>query len=105
MPKLKKLLDTPTHLIEVPANAVINPQHYLSVISTQAFFRRLTASERASLRGQDHAVRDMKEDLDRGNTVELDQVVRDMLVDSGLFTPARIDELMVLGEAHEDRGR
>ncbi len=105
MAALQTLLDTPTHKIQVPASAVINPKNYLRRISTQAFFRRLTPPERAALRGNSPAVRDAKEDLDRANVVELDDTVRTLLADSGLFTSARIAELMIKGEAAEGKLR
>ena len=105
MNKLQTLLETPTHKVEVPANAIINPKNFLPCISTQAFFRRLTPQERAALRGNSMAVRDLKEDLDRGNVVELDEVVHQALTDSGLFTPERVEELMLKGESHEGKLR
>jgi len=105
MNKLQTLMETPTHKIEVPANAIINPKNFLPKISTQAFFRRLTPQERQSLRGNGAAIRDLKEDLDRGDLVELDDTVRQSLTDSGLFTPERVDELMILGESTEGKLR
>ena len=102
---LQTILETPTHKIEVHASGTVNPKNYLRSISTQAFFRRLTPQERASLRGNSNVVRDLKDDLDRGDVVELDDVVRQALEDSGLFTPARIDELMIKGEGHEGKLR
>jgi hypothetical protein len=105
MTALQTIMESPSHKIEVPAGAVINPKNHLLRINTQAFFRRLTPTERVALRGNSAAVRDAKEDLDRGNMVELDDVVRALLTDTGLFTPARIDELMIKGEGHEGRLR
>jgi hypothetical protein len=98
-------METPTHKIEVPAEAIINPKNHLLKISSQAFFRRLTSQERAALRGSATQVRDLKEDLDRANLIELDDVLRTLLTDSGLFTPERIEELMIKGEGHEGRLR
>ena len=63
-------------------------------IGTQEFFRRLTSQERQALRGTKAAVRDVKEDLDRGGVVELGDTVRDLLLASEIFTPERIDELL-----------
>ena len=103
--KMKTIMDNGTHKIEVLGTAVVNPKNFLRSISTQAFFRRLTPQERAALRGNSNAVRDAKEDLDRGDIVELDDTVRQSLTDSGLFTPERVEELMVKGEAHEGRVR
>ncbi len=101
MARLKTLMDTPTHKIEVPAEAVINPKFHLTTISVQAFFRRLTSQERASLRGSSAVVRDLKEDLDRGDVVEMDDVVRTLLIASGLFSSSRIEELLSKGQTSE----
>ncbi len=105
MKNLQTVFESPTHKIEVHASGIINPKNHLQAISTQAFFRRLTPQERQALRGNSQAVRDAKEDLDRGDVVELDEVVRTLLTDSGLFTPERVDELLLLGEAHEGKLR
>ncbi len=105
MNKLKTIMETPTHKVEIAADSIINPKNFLAKISTQAFFRRLSAPERAQLRGSTNVVRDLKEDLDRGNVVELDEVTRLGLIESGLFSAERVGELMVLGEAHEGRLR
>lgn len=98
---LQTVSETATHKVEVAASGTINPKHFLLTISTQAFFRRLTKPERAQLRGSSQGVRDAKEDLDRGSVVQLDESVRQLLVDSGIFSDTRIDELMVRGEGHE----
>lgn len=102
---LQTVMETPTHKVEVTASGTVNAKNHLLIISTQAFFRRLTPQERASLRSSSNVVRDAKEDLDRGDMVQLDEVVRTLLTDSELFTPERVDELMVLGEGHEGRLR
>ena len=98
---LQTIMESPTHKAETDASGTINAINHLRRISTQAFFRRLTPQERASLRGNSNVIRDLKDDLDRGDVVELDDVVRQALEDSGLFTPERLDELMVLGESAE----
>lgn len=101
----KVIFDNGTHKIEVAADAVINPTNYLTQISTQAFFRRLTKQERAALRGTTNSVRDLKEDVERGDVVELDEPLRQAIADSGLFTQERIEELLLKGESHEGRLR
>lgn len=81
------------------------PKHNLATITPQAFFRRLTPRERSALRptigGQ--KIRDLKEDLERGNMVELDDYLRQMLTDSGLFSKVRVHNLMRFGTVDEGK--
>ncbi len=93
----KLILDTPTHQIRVPDDAVIG-QAPIRVITTQAFFRRMTPAERKVLRTSAiDEVKDLREDLQRSAAVDLDGTIEQQLLDTTLVSQARIDELLVDG--------
>lgn len=77
--------------LDVPPLVHIKPTRIESV----DFFRLLTPQERSALRplvgGQ--KLRDLKEDFERGGIVLGDTATQALMLDSGLFTQARIDEL------------
>ncbi len=99
---MKILLDTPTHRIEVPDDAIIHNTLVIRIITTQAFYRRLTPSERTLLRrSQQETVADLREDLQLGRVVYLDEIIRDQLIATDLFSSERIDELLVDGVEDE----
>ncbi len=95
-----KLLDTKTHTIVVPDDAVISHPP-IRKITTQAFYRRLTTAERNALRSNQGNIADLRDDLGRSNTVDLDGIIQEQLADVGLFNPDRIAELLVSGSVVE----
>lgn len=71
-------------------------------ITTQAFFRRFTRAERAQLRKSVRdEVADLRDDLERGSSVRLDENLRQRLLDMSLLTDVRVDELMADGTEAE----
>ena len=71
-------------------------------ITTKAFFRRLTPAERSVLRNSVlDTVADLREDLQRSFTVELDSILEQQLLDTTLLNQTRIDELLVDGAPEE----
>lgn len=94
-----KLLDTKTHIIEVPEGAIVNPHIPIRIITTQAFFRRMTSSERAVIRDSlKDSVADLRDDLQRSDLVDLDGILRQQLIDTTVLSTLRIDELLVDGK-------
>jgi len=82
-------------------NRVVAPS-IIRVITTQAFFRRMTKAERTVLRNSIlEPVADLREDLQRSFTVELDAFLEQQLLDTGLLNQSRIDELLVNGTVEE----
>jgi len=66
----------------------------IRTITTQRFFRRLTRSERSVLReGASDILKDIKEDLGRSPTVDLDGYIKQQLKDLGLSVSRR-EELL-----------
>lgn len=93
------ILDTPTHQIRTADGATVGPA-VIRRITTQAFFRRLSSSERATLRNQTaDAIVDIREDLQRGSTVNLDRVGQRM-TNAGL-SAARVAAITVDGTSEE----
>lgn len=98
---MKLILDTPTHKIEIPDGATIGPPKFRR-IATKAFFRRLKFAERKVLRDSTaDTVVDLREDLQRSTTVDLDGILRQQLLDTTLLSPARIAQLLVDGSSEE----
>ena len=78
------------------------PPPPIRTITTQAFFRRMTKLERKTLRTSiDDEVADLREDLQRSRIVDLDGVIEQQLVDTGLLDQTRIDELLFDGNEGE----
>lgn len=102
---MKTIFETPTHSMSIADGAILGtgtPPRIRS-ISTRAFFRRMTITERSKMRGTTQTVRDVKEDLDRDVMVNLNDQVRQLLIDSGIFSVERVNDLMIDGEAYESR--
>ena len=98
---MKFLLDTPTHKIAVPDDAVVGSP-LARTITAKAFFRRLTFQERKILRlSPNDRVVDLREDLQRGTHVDLDGTIEQQLLDTGLLSQSRIDELLIDGVIEE----
>ena len=78
----------------------------IRVITTQAFYRRMTEAERHAVRtNMSDPVQDLREDLQRSPVVDLDGAIEQMLLDTGGFTQVRIDELLIDGtEAEQGLG-
>ena len=80
----------------------ILPDNKIRKITTQAFFRRMTKNERAVLRSSVlDEVADLREDLQRSTTVDLDGTIEQQLLDTTLVTQPRIDQLLVDGTPEE----
>lgn len=70
----------------------------IRIITTQAFFRRLTKNERSVLRASVlDEVADLREDLQRSDTIDLDDILEQQLIDTTLISQIRIDELLADG--------
>lgn len=64
-------------------------------ISVKNFFRLMTPTERRMLRRSNtDEVLDLIEDLQRSPEVVLDAVLEQQILDTGIFTQDRIDELL-----------
>ncbi len=64
-------------------------------ITVKAFFKRLSFVERKVLRNSTmDEVIDLREDLQRDRVVKLDAELEQQLLDTGLWTQERIDELL-----------
>ena len=97
----KIILNTPTHQIRIPDEATTGPSP-IRVITTQSWYRRLTKPERVALRTSVlDEVADLREDLQRSRTVNLDGTLEQQLQDTGVIPQARIDELLVDGTEAE----
>ena len=71
-------------------------------ITTQAFFRRLSFPERKTLRNSTKdTVIDLREDLQRSPTVDLDGTIERQLLDTALLSPDRIAVLLADGTTEE----
>lgn len=78
------------------------PKTPIRTITTQAFFRRLTKNERAVLRSSAlNEVADLREDLQRSVTVDLDGTIEQQLTATELLTQTRIDTLLADGTVEE----
>lgn len=98
---MQTILETPTHKIEIPDGAVLGSP-IIRTITTKAFFRRLTFQERKVLRTSTlDAVADLREDLQRGDFVDLDGILEQQLIDTNLLSQSRIDELLADGTPEE----
>lgn len=74
----------------------------IRTITMQAFFRRLTKNERSVLRASTlDEVADLREDLQRSVTVDLDGTIEQQLLDTTLLSQTRISQLLIDGEEHE----
>ncbi len=72
-------------------------------ITSQAFYRRLTVTERDSLRtGTTDEIKDMRDDLQRSPFLNLDGAIESQLQAIGV-AQTRIDELLVNGTQEETR--
>ncbi len=70
----------------------------IRIITTQAWYRRLTVTERKALReGATDAIADFRDDLMRSIYVNLDGMIEAQLLAIGSITQTRIDELLVDG--------
>lgn len=77
------------------------PDPPIRVITTQAFYRRLTVNERNALRtGTTDVIADMREDLLRSTFVNLDGAIEAQLLSVGTQQP-RVDALLVNGTEAE----
>ncbi len=80
-----------------PKNTIATPVvEVVYKITCKAFYRRLTFQERKVLRNSTmDEVIDLREDLMQGRFVELDSILEQQLLDTGLLSQSRIDELLV----------
>lgn len=99
---MKLVIDTPTHTMSIPDDAIFGGAIAIRTITTQAFFRRLTFPERKVLRNSTKdAVADLREDLQRSSFVDLDGILEQQLLDTTLLQQSRIDALLVDGTNEE----
>ncbi len=71
-------------------------------ITTQAWYRRLDSPERTLLRkSQREAVADFREDIQRSPRLDLDGIIYTQLESLEIFSPERINELLVDGTEDE----
>lgn len=83
-------------------NRVPDTTSLIRRITTKAFFRRLNFQERKVLRNSTlETVADLREDLQRGSSVDLDDILEQQLLDTGLLDQSRIDELLGDGTPEE----
>ena len=83
----------------------LTPAAAIRVISTRAFYRRMTTSERQVLRGASGDVADLRDDLQRTNSVDLDgDIEQQLLAVGGVFSQVRITALLVDGTEAETEG-
>lgn len=71
---------------------VTQPQGHKE-FSQSSFAERLTQSERSQLRGAANGAQDLKEELDRQDQIVGSRRIKQLMLDSGIFDQARIDEL------------
>ena len=94
------ILDTPTHQIRTADGATIG-QGSIRKITTQAFYRRLTVTERNALRtGTTDEIADMRDDLQRSPFLDLDGAIEAQLLSVGV-NQTRVDQLLVDGTQAE----
>lgn len=85
-----------------PTDGSFTPQATLiRIITTQAFYRRMTQGERTSMRASSPDVADLREDLERSPSVDLDGTIEAQLLAVGGFDQTRVDELLVNGTEAE----
>lgn len=78
---------------------VPGPPIRVRTITTQAWYRRLTFQERKLMRASNKdEVADLREDMERGEYVDLDGVIRGQLEVIDLFSQARVEELLADGD-------
>lgn len=93
------IFDSGTHQIRTADGATVGPIP-IRRITTQAFFRRLNSAERAAMRNSAaDAIIDIREDLQRSDTVNLDRVGQRM-TNAGL-SAARVVAITVDGTPEE----
>lgn len=74
----------------------------IRVIATKAFYRRMTQAERTTLRGTaDDNINDLREDLQRSPTVDLDDPELLSMLQATPLSGARITELLADGTEDE----
>lgn len=74
----------------------------IRVIATKAFYRRMTQAERTTLRGTaDENINDLREDLQRAPTVNLDDPELLSMLQATPLSGARITELLADGTEDE----
>lgn len=74
----------------------------IRVIATKAFYRRMTQAERTTLRGTaDENINDLREDLQRSPTVDLDDPELLTMLQATPLSGARITELLADGTEDE----
>lgn len=74
----------------------------IRVIATKAFYRRMTQAERTTLRGTaDENINDLREDLQRAPTVDLDDPELLSMLQATPLSGARITELLADGTEDE----
>ena len=90
--KYKLFLTEPGTVFPLPA---------IRTITTQAFYRRMTQGELASMRAGTSDVTNVREDLERSSAVDLDGTIEAQLQSIPSFNQTRIDELLVDGTPEE----
>lgn len=89
-----------SRFLDQPATLVIFAP--IRVISTKAFYRRMTQVERTTLRGTaDDDINDLREDLQRSPTVDLDDPELLTMLQATPLSQARIDVLLEDGTEDE----
>lgn len=102
---MKTILNTPTHKIMVPNDAVVTPVT-IRKITKRAFMQRFTQAERIAVRNStDDIVIDIYEDLKIAEFVDLDLDVTSQglayLESIGILESGRVDELLADGTFEE----
>jgi hypothetical protein len=100
-----RILDTDTHVIEVPDGATVGPAPIRN-ITTRAFMQRIPLASRVAIRNStDEVIVDLQEDLRLASFVDLDhpQTAAGLsyIVSQGIMTQSEADACLVDGTEGE----